>query len=315
MTGDRFDADRFVSGQPGEDCGDLPRPGRERAVAGVEARHVERVVRGGPVGLADHAVLQRGGGQCVVTAAAGALLARREARYLEASCAVQVLFPLVHILGEVLGTVRPWRLAAGSAGSCSVLTGQLGGVRIAVTVHHEIDPDDPDNHLALLQQITLGTDAGRLGLADTHGPVTWAPRLHIPDSVKDRFDFAAADATHLAEPSLVALDPQPPGYRQILSRWWPAAIGADLLAARARILADGTGPRWGQYHLTLCRLWQEATTALGYPALRPAQTHRPLPTAELAAAVAAAGPEVAAATGNGGRELTSATRTMQEDIS
>jgi thiazolinyl imide reductase len=223
-------------------------------------------------------------------AAARSLLPRRPARHIDASCAIQVAFPLFHILGEVLGRVRPWHLAAApkATGPCSVLTGQVGSTPVTVTVHHEIDPDDPDNHLALLQQITISTDAGRLGLADTHGPVTWAPRLHIPDAVKTEFDFTDETAAHLDEPSLVPLDPLPPSYRQVLSAWWPAAIGTDLLLLRERILADRPDPGWGQYHLTLCRLWQEATTELGYPALRPAQRHCPLPMTELTTAVAAA---------------------------
>jgi thiazolinyl imide reductase len=169
-----------------------------------------------------------------------------------------------------------------------VLTGHVGDIPLTAIVHHEIDPDDPDNHLPLLQQISISTDAGRLCLTDTHGPVTWAPRLHIPDPVRTAFDFDAEASSFLAEPSLVQLDPSPPSYREILTRWWPAAIGADLLTLRDRIFAGGGGPASAQYHLTLCRLWQETTTELGYPALRPAQAHRPLPTTELIAAAAAA---------------------------
>lgn len=223
-------------------------------------------------------------------AAARGLLARRPARQVDVRCAIQVAFPLVHILGEALGTIRPWGLTAAPepAGPSRVLTGHLGETPLTAIVHHEIDPDDPDNHLPLLQQISLSTDAGRLCLTDTHGPVTWASRLHIPDSVKTAFDFDDEAASFLAEPSLVQLDPLPPSYREILTRWWPAAIGADLLTLRDRIFAGGGSPASAQYHLTLCQLWQEATTELGYPALRPAQTHRPLPTTELIAAAAAA---------------------------
>ncbi|MBE1603893.1 Gfo/Idh/MocA family oxidoreductase [Actinopolymorpha pittospori] len=223
-------------------------------------------------------------------AAARGLLARRPARQVDARCAIQVAFPLVHILGEALGTIRPWGLTAAPepSGPSRVLTGHLGDTPLTAIVHHEIDPDDPDNHLPLLQQISISTDAGRLCLTDTHGPLTWAPRLHIPDPVKTAFDFDDEAASFLAEPSLVQLDPSPPSYREILTRWWPAAIGADLLTLRDQIFAGRGSPASEQYHLTLCRLWQEATTELGYPALRPAQTHRPLPATELIAAAAAA---------------------------
>ncbi|MEV5826847.1 Gfo/Idh/MocA family oxidoreductase [Spirillospora sp. NPDC052242] len=223
-------------------------------------------------------------------AAARELLARRPARHLTAHCAIQVAFPLVHILGDALGTLRPWRLTAAPepAGPSRVLTGHLGETPLTAIVHHEIDPDDPDNHLPLLQQISISTDAGRLCLTDTHGPVTWVPRLHIPDPVKTAFDFDDAASSFLSEPGLVQLAPPPPSYREVLTRWWPEAIGADLLRLRDRIFAGRGGPASEQYHLTLCRLWQEVTTELGYPALRPGQTHRPLPATDLISAAAAA---------------------------
>lgn len=239
-------------------------------------------------------------------AVARTVLAHRPARHVRAACAIQVAFPLVHLLAEALGGVRPWHVASADPAVCaeagttentvktpfSVVTGSIAGTPVTLTVHHEIDPDDPDNHLGLLQEITVDTDAGRLALADTHGPATWAPRLHIPDSVKDAFDFDTASASHLEEPSLVPLDPAPPSYRRILAEWWPAAIGADLLLLQERTLGTGgtaAALTSAQYHLTLCRLWQDVTTALGYPALRPRQIHRPLPVGDLTAVAAAAG--------------------------
>jgi thiazolinyl imide reductase len=231
-------------------------------------------------------------------ATARALLARRQALHVHAACAIQVAFPLFHILGDALGTVRPWALTAApeADGPYSVLTGRIGGVPAAVQVHHEMDPGDPDNHLSLLHQITIDTAAGRLMLADTHGPTSWVPRLHIPETVRGAFDFEDETAAHLNEPSLIPLDAAPPSYRRILSTWWPAAIGGDLRIMLSRILGrTGTGPS-GQYHLTLCRLWQDATRQLGYPALRPFQAHQPLPAAELVTAAKEA--DVAGGTGS-----------------
>jgi thiazolinyl imide reductase len=249
-------------------------------------------------------------------ATARALLARRQALHVHAACAIQVAFPLFHILGDALGTVRPWRLTAApeADGPYSVLTGRIGGVPVTVQVHHEMDPDDPDNHLSLLHQITIDTSAGRLILTDTHGPTSWAPRLHIPEAVRSAFDFEDETAAHLDEPSLVPLDAAPPSYRRILSTWWPAAIGDDLRILLSRILDEtGTGPS-GQYHLTLCRLWQDATRQLGYPALRPFQTHQPLPAAKLV--TAAKGADLAGSTGSerspAGRGCPTVTRGAQD---
>ncbi|MFC0623427.1 Gfo/Idh/MocA family oxidoreductase [Kribbella deserti] len=221
-------------------------------------------------------------------AAARVLLADRAASYVDAACSMQVAFPLLHILGDALGVLRPWQvIAVGNEGPLSVLHGTIGGIPLTLRIQNEVDPDDPDNHIHLLHRITIGTASGSLGLTDTHGPVVWNPRLHIPAAVRDRYDFAGEGTGHLGTASSLALGPaQPPSYRESLSRHWPAAIGADLLALRAVVLGLPGADRPEQYHLTLSRMWQDVTSALGYPALRPGQDHEPLPVASLAGAVA-----------------------------
>ncbi|MGN9841247.1 Gfo/Idh/MocA family oxidoreductase [Nonomuraea sp. H19] len=225
-------------------------------------------------------------------AATRALLDRQAPLYVDAACSVQVAFPLVHILAEALGVLRPWRIAAAPGigeEPFTTLTGAIGGVPLTMRVQNEVDPVDPDNHLHLLHRITIGTEGGALTLTDTHGPVTWSPRLHIPDVVKNAFDFTGERTAHLGEPSTTVLGPQaPPSYRSILAEIWPAAIGRDLLALRDAITGDRTGAaaRTEQLHLTLSRMWQDTTAQLGYPALRPRRVHRPLNVEDLVAAVA-----------------------------
>ncbi|WP_031074642.1 bifunctional Gfo/Idh/MocA family oxidoreductase/class I SAM-dependent methyltransferase [Streptomyces sp. NRRL WC-3742] len=217
------------------------------------------------------------------TTAARRLLERRPALYLDAACSVQVAFPLVHLLGDALGTLRPWKLEAlPSQGPFGLLTGTVGGVPATLRVQNEVDPADPDNHVHLLHRVTLGTAAGSLTLTDPHGPVLWSPRLHIPGAVKERFDFDGPGTGHLAEPTTTVLGPaEPPRYRDALGADWPAAIGADLLALRAAVLGEPGAERPEQYHLALTRMWQDVTARLGYPALRPGQRHEPLPVGDL----------------------------------
>ncbi|MFJ7243057.1 Gfo/Idh/MocA family oxidoreductase [Kitasatospora sp. NPDC098652] len=227
------------------------------------------------------------------TAAARALLERQPAAYLDAACSVQVAFPLLHILGDALGPVRPWGISAaeGTGGPFALLTGRIGGAPLTLRVHNQVDPGDPDNHLHLLHRVTIGTAGGSLTLGDTHGPLTWTPRLHIPEAVKHRFDFEGPGTGHLGDPTTTVLGPSGPSglpsLRRTLRELWPAAIGDDLLALRAAVLGGPGGERPDQYLLTLCRMWQDVTARTGYPELRPGQVHRPLPVADLVAAVAA----------------------------
>ncbi|PJJ05984.1 thiazolinyl imide reductase [Streptomyces sp. 2333.5] len=223
-------------------------------------------------------------------AAARKVLARQPVAYVDAACASQVAFPMLHILGDALGAVRPWQVSAAAADEdapFAVLTGRIGGAPLTLRVHNQVDPDDPDNHLHLLHRITLGTDGGALTLTDTHGPVLWSPRLYIPESVKNRFDFTAPGTGHLTESSSAPLGPAvPPDYRHVLQEQWPAAISQDLGAARAAILGAPDAERPEQYHLTLSRMWQDLTKELGYPSLRPGQRHQPLSAEELTVPVA-----------------------------
>jgi thiazolinyl imide reductase len=223
-------------------------------------------------------------------AAARALRAEQPPVYVDAACAIQVAFPLLHILGEALGAVRPWRVHAAARNGDApwpLLTGVIGGVPFSLRVHNQVDPEDPDNHLPLLHRITINADGGSLTLTDTHGPVMWSPRLHVPDAVKQRFDFAGDGTAHMAEPSSTALGPwQPPSYRRILADLWPRAIGQELIALRRAILGEDGAIRPEQYHLALCQMWHELTSQLGYPTMRPRQEHRPLPIDALRAAVA-----------------------------
>lgn len=212
---------------------------------------------------------------------------------MDAACASQVAFPLLHILGEALGSVRPWWMRAADGdgeGPFAVLAGTIGGAPPTLRVHNQIDLDDPDNHLHLLHRVTTGTTTttsttgttgGSLTLTDPHGPVLWSPRPHIPEPVKNRFGFDAPGTEYLAEPSTSPLGPvNPPDYRHLLREQWPAAIGEDLRAARAAILGDLAAERPDQYHLTLCRMWQDLTKESGYPTLRPGQAHQPLSAGE-----------------------------------
>ncbi|MFC3452576.1 Gfo/Idh/MocA family oxidoreductase [Amycolatopsis speibonae] len=211
-------------------------------------------------------------------AAARELIAQQRPVYLDAACAVQVSFPLVHILGQALGSVRPWRFAAaGKSGPFSLVTGEVGGVPVTLRVQNEIATEDSDNHMHLLTRATLGFEGGGLALHDAHGPVSWTPRLHIPHSVRGSFDFSAPDAVHLSGPCTAFLDETPPSYRDFLAEVLPSAIGRNLLALREAVLDPASASRPERYHLALCRMWQDFTAALDYATLLDASAHRPVP--------------------------------------
>jgi pyochelin biosynthesis protein PchG len=236
--------------------------------------------------------------------AVGELLRRQPPRYIDAACGFQVAYSLLDILGQTLGKVRPWAfgdlppLPAGTATATSLdvpfrsLDGVIGGVPVTLRIQNQMDPADPDNYAHLMHRVIVGTEAGNLELVGTHGPIVWSPRPDFPRAVRDpaarpHFDYrdanAEALASHLDVPSAGVLGPpDAPSYRDTFERVWPAGVAHALLRLRRDALAGDPATRRGQYHLTLCQLWQEITTRLGPPELLSAPAPRLLDAAEIA---------------------------------
>jgi thiazolinyl imide reductase len=252
-------------------------------------------------------------------AAARELLTRQPALYIDAACGFQLAYSLLDVLGQALGAVRPWaftapaELPAALRGPGAVelpfrsLDGVFAGVPITLRVQNQLDPADPDNYAHLMHRVTIGTEAGNLSLVGTHGPTVWTQRPDFPREVaggtaRPHFDTAPAlgapalgdEALGAAAPSAFVLGPaEVPGYERVFATMWPAGVAralTDLRDAAAR--GDSALPH-GQYHLTLCQLWQELTLLLGRPQLGEAPPPRQLSAADLAA-IAAAGATAAA---------------------
>jgi thiazolinyl imide reductase len=207
---------------------------------------------------------------------ARALLARRRPLFVDAACGIQVSYPLIDILGRALGGLRPWSFAAAADEGAVFRSvhGRLAGIPLTLRVQNQLDPADPDNHAHLLHRVSIGTDGGVLTLADTHGPVLWSPRLHVPRDPGgalildgDRVD-STVGATEVVTPG------PPASFRQLLDEVWPDAAAAAIGELR------GTPPH-PQHQLTTCRVWEDLGRALGHPETIEAPAPRPLSAREL----------------------------------
>lgn len=240
--------------------------------------------------------------------AAAELRARQKLRYVDAACGFQVAYALLDIVGQATGGVRPWAFAdpaprvPGLAGLADLdvpfraVDGVIGGVPLTLRVQNQLDPADPDNHAHLLHRITLGTEGGNLTLVGTHGPTLWSPRPDFPQQVQDpttgAVHFAAREGgdEHLDVPSVMPLDePVAPSYRRVFDTVWPEGVEHALTELRDAARSGEASLRRGQYHLTLCTMWQDLTARLGPPELLHGATHpEPLKPAAVEALRAAA---------------------------
>ncbi|HEV2372804.1 MAG TPA: Gfo/Idh/MocA family oxidoreductase [Streptosporangiaceae bacterium] len=245
-------------------------------------------------------------------AAAAELLSRQRARYVDAACGFQVAYALLDIIGSALGALRPWAFATptpvpAELGRLSQLDfpfrsvdGVIAGVPVTLRVQNQLDPADPDNYAHLLHRVTLGTEGGHLTLVATHGPLLWSPRPDFPRQVQDAVtgtvhfaEHEGVTESHLDVPSALPLgEAQAPSYRRVFDTVWPEGVQYAVSRLRDAAEAGDSPARRGQYHLTLCTMWQDLTSRLGPPELLRVPTVAPLLPDAVAAVSAAAAKEV-----------------------
>jgi thiazolinyl imide reductase len=225
--------------------------------------------------------------------AARALCARQRPLFVDAVCGIQVSYNLFDILGRALGGLRPWGFAdpapvpdrlTGLAGEppFRLMAGVVAGVPLTLRVQNQLHPADPDNHAHFLHRVTVGTEGGTLTLVNTHGPVLWSPRPHLPPHAKELTALDRVRGEHLDYPSAEPIGPaQAPPYREILGSVWPDGV-LTALRELGEAVESGADPlQEGQYHLTVSRIWQDATSRLGFPGRVLADEPHPLSAEEL----------------------------------
>lgn len=224
------------------------------------------------------------------------LAARQQPLFIDAVTAFQVTYTLFDVLGRALGGVSPWGFgdAAGLPSRVAALArtelpycglaGVFAGVPLSLRLQNELAPAEPDNHAHLHHRITIGTEGGHLTLVNTHGPVLWSPRPHMPAGMADLVRCEDATEAHLDLPSAEPLGPAAaPSYREILRDLWPAGTAAALLGFARAVRAGEDARAEGQYHLALTRLTKDVTDRCGPVRLVSRGTPQIMPGAELAA--------------------------------
>jgi thiazolinyl imide reductase len=199
-------------------------------------------------------------------------------RYVHARSAIHVSYPLFTILGAVVGPLTPARITLpqgpdgsearegpeGTAGPFVAGRIVLGDVTVDLLIQNELCATDPDNHARLMHTITVGSDAGELVLAHTHGPTRWHPRPHAGAGAMD---------VPLAEPVGAEFEPTA---AQVRNQLWPDAIrlaAADFVESITR-----ARPVISQRFVRATRLWSDYTSAMG-----PATPIDPQPPVRLSA--------------------------------
>ncbi|MGR3622359.1 Gfo/Idh/MocA family oxidoreductase [Pseudophaeobacter sp.] len=218
--------------------------------------------------------------QCFVGAAIQ-LAEAGQVSFVDASCSIQVAYALFDVLGQALGGVTPnafapkleWPEAVTSRSAQSntyeSIAGVLAGVPFSLRVQNELNGEDPDNFSHHLMRITLGGKGGTLNLFDTHGPVVWNSRLHLPPSAHRLAVIGEAPEAYLDLPTHEPLwQDGSQSHRDVLTELWPQGVCNVLQQLEEKIVIQHAPLADAQYHLSVCKLWQQVTNSLGFPELR-----------------------------------------------
>ncbi|GIJ24430.1 Gfo/Idh/MocA family oxidoreductase [Micromonospora lutea] len=222
--------------------------------------------------------------------AARTLVRLRKPVFVDAVCAVQVCFDLLDILAEVFDGLRPWSLSAvgnRTGRPLASVDGQIAGVPLTLRVENRMQAGDDSTSL-LLHRITVGTDAGNVMLANTHGPVLWSPVLRTPTDPAGVFlaGAAAADTRWsdvLGPTADYVGSPVTPTWSGVVHELWADGVLTALDDLRERVEAGVDPLRGGQRHLAVATAWKELTEALGYPEVAAPDPGEPLRVADLRA--------------------------------
>lgn len=199
------------------------------------------------------------------------IVSRHPPLYVDGACSLQLQTSFFDVLGRILGRLRPWefeslplrRPRSERQAVFRSLQGSVAGVSVSVRIQNELHAADPDNHCHLYHQMTVGTAAGSLCLVDTHGPIVWRPRPHIPIRIQAGGDPAllSDEVLNLEATTLVQSEAQT--WRSIMTTGWPTAAGAAVGELQAR----ASGQIWpdAQYYLSLAQMMVDVSAELGAP--------------------------------------------------
>lgn len=216
-------------------------------------------------------------------------LSKSEALYIDAACSLQVLFPLIDILGQSLGGLRPWSFLLTSAPATEApfctLSGQLRGIPLTLSVQNQIDPADPDNHAHLLHRVALGTTSGNLLLTDTHGLVLWNPRMHVKRGADGVLVLDGTDSLFQLPVTETVAPLEHQTFRDVYNGLWLTGIQRSLSKFREAILAAQDDRQLAQYQLTACQVWQDIGQRIGPARIIAGREPNPLTLAGLQATI------------------------------
>lgn len=207
------------------------------------------------------------------------LIGKTRPIYLEASCSLQVLLPLIDVVGRVLKGFTPWEINEDSlqnVGMFSQLTGSIKNVPCQLKIQNELNSDNPDNYVHLMQRITLYTESGSLTMTESHGEIIWNPRYLIPRDANGVLDPYQSDGVLGIILSESLGSENRLNIKQLFEDEWPNTIKNYLDAHYDNICSYEDDRVLQQHNLTASKYWNEIGRIIGSNKEAPEETFVPI---------------------------------------
>lgn len=193
------------------------------------------------------------------------LLKRTEACYLSAGCSLQVLYPMVDLLGRICGGFYPFKIkenSLGKNGLFDIFCGEIKGIPFDVRIQNQLNGNNPDNYFHLLHRFTLYTEAGSLSLTETNGEIIWKPRYIVPKNNEGILD-PYLDSRLMKLPLEEVIQNKEVTFQSMYEKVWPDGIRTYLREAYKAFLKNSTKANQMQRNLESAKIWNEIGKLIG----------------------------------------------------
>lgn len=183
---------------------------------------------------------------------------------VEAECSIQVLYPLLDIIGKMLGGITPCKVykTGEKNGILTILEGSINKIPLILKVENRMVSQDSDNYALLFHRIVVFTKSGQLVMDNSIGAVLWEPRYFIPkkDNILELFgdnEYSKQKVSEVLNEECLQYT-----YQDIYENIWPEGI-ANAFDEFITIIKEKCDRQFIQYQLNLCKLWNDIGTCIG----------------------------------------------------
>lgn len=186
---------------------------------------------------------------------------------INAECSVHVLFPMIDILGRVIGKLRPWKFEKVKntliESPFSMIQGYIGDVPICINVQNQFEPKDPENSILLFHRIVTYTECGNLIMTGTNNNIIWEPSMN-KQLGEDGF-FHAEEENEFLDLLVYEMDNVNEGktLREIYLQVWPDSIRRFMKRYYYDFINESKNNKEVQFLLGACQVWKDLGQCIG----------------------------------------------------